>query len=729
MLQITAHKAADVQVFGLAGHLCTHTADAAHDHVDAHTGTAGFLQLQDDVAVADGVVLQDHGRRAAHAGGGDQVIHFFQKHALEPQRCHQHLAAVLGQALYGKVLEYVGCFLANDGIGRDKGIIGVQLTGFFVVVTGADLGDVGVALCALAGDEGQLGVHLVIIKAIDNGAACSFQLLGPVNVVLFIKAGAQLHQSHHFLAVFGRFHQRLHDLGFPRHTVEGHLDGNDLRVMCRLFEHGNEGPDRLVRVAEQHIMLLHLGGKIVLRRRQHGPCRRVEQLRMSVCLDPAGELIEEAQIQRAFLHEHPLMGQHKAVAQQAFHLRGRCSCDLQTHSRQLAAALEQIGHDLTVIDIVIHHALFHVDVRIAGHAEQALFLNGILAKNAGRKMQHQLLGEGKQRLAIFFYNVHPFHLAGNGDDAQALPCRVFFPEQYAQIDLLVAQERERMAVIHDLRAEDGEQLGLEIFFPEMLLLLGQMVKVHLAITAFRQRFQRLCVVFVAFFLQLCRFGHDGSQLFRRGHVGLVFPLDLFALFLFQIGALLQRTHAHHEKFVQIRAIDRKKLDPFCKRNIFIFAQCKNALIKIQPAQFPVDKNGFVTHSIPLFQLPCGSAHGCLPFPGIHHSLRQARNAGCILHPCKRAVLLPIFQNGSGPAFSYARQSAQRGKSGCVQIHQYVLFQPCCIRQRLDRSVLHLQRHGKIKRQRCAQDHCSHREADKNRLPFLGLRQMCFFHCT
>ena len=29
-------------------------------------------------------------------------------------------------------------------------------------------------------------------------------------------------------------------------------------------------------------------------------------------------------------------------------------------------------------------------------------------------------------------------------------------------------------------------------------------------------------------LQLCRLGHDGSQLFRRGHVGLGFPLDLFA---------------------------------------------------------------------------------------------------------------------------------------------------------------------------------------------------------
>ena len=88
-------------------------------------------------------------------------------------------------------------------------------------------------------------------------------------------------------------------------------------------------------------------------------------------------------------------------------------------------------------------------------------------------MQHQLFGKGKLRFAVFFYNVHPFHLAGNGDDAQALPCRVFFPEQNAKVDLLVAQERERMAVIHDLRAEDGEQLRLEVLLPEVLVLLGQ----------------------------------------------------------------------------------------------------------------------------------------------------------------------------------------------------------------------------------------------------------------
>ena len=45
MLEVAAHEAADVEVFGLARHAGTDAADAADDHVDADTGTAGFLKL------------------------------------------------------------------------------------------------------------------------------------------------------------------------------------------------------------------------------------------------------------------------------------------------------------------------------------------------------------------------------------------------------------------------------------------------------------------------------------------------------------------------------------------------------------------------------------------------------------------------------------------------------------------------------------------------------------
>ena len=147
MLQIAAHKAADMQVLGLAGHAGAHAADAAHDHINAHTGTAGFLQLEDDIPVADGVVFQDHGCRTAHAGGGDDTVHLFQQYALEAQRCHQHSRSLSSvsfcTARFWNTLEASS---PMPMVCRDEGIVGVKLAGLFVVVAGADLGDVGVAL-------------------------------------------------------------------------------------------------------------------------------------------------------------------------------------------------------------------------------------------------------------------------------------------------------------------------------------------------------------------------------------------------------------------------------------------------------------------------------------------------------------------------------------------------------------------------------------------------------
>ena len=125
MLQIPSHQTADVQVLGLVGHLCAHAANAAHDHIDAHPSAAGFLQFQDDIPVADRIVFQDHGSRATHAGGSDDVIHLVQQHALEAQRGHQHLVAFFGKLLYGQIAEHLGGFLANALVCGDEGIISI----------------------------------------------------------------------------------------------------------------------------------------------------------------------------------------------------------------------------------------------------------------------------------------------------------------------------------------------------------------------------------------------------------------------------------------------------------------------------------------------------------------------------------------------------------------------------------------------------------------------------
>ena len=126
------------------------------------------------------------------------------------------------------------------------------------------------------------------------------------------------------------------------HAVERHLDGDDVGVLRGLFQHRNKGADGLVRVAQQHIVLFHLGGKVVVLRRQHRPGRRIEQLGVAVGLHAGGELVEETQVKRALLDEDPLVGQLETTAEQLSDLR--CGGDdLQTDGGQLAAALEQIG--------------------------------------------------------------------------------------------------------------------------------------------------------------------------------------------------------------------------------------------------------------------------------------------------------------------------------------------------------------------------------------------------
>ena len=311
---------------------------------------------------------------------------------------------------------------------------------------------------------------------------------------------------------------------------------------------------------------------------------------------------------------------------------------------------------------MVHHALFYINVSVAGNAEQALFLHSILAEDERRIMQHQFLRQGKLGLALPAHQDQPLHLAGDGDHAKALA--LFFLEQSAEVDFLIAQEWERVAVVHDLRAEDGEQLVLEVFFPEALLLLIHRIKVHLFIAAGIQIFQRFLVVFIAILLQMGNLGHDGVQLFLGRHIGLVLTLVLIFLTACKVGAFLQGAHTHHEKFIQIGAINGEEFHLLCQRDILILAQHQHTAVKIQPAEFTVDEDCILFHSSLLpFSLTCGfrrsaSAHISKPIPLIHHCFRQAGHSSSLFHRGKAPVLLPVFNDGPGALLPHSRQGAE-----------------------------------------------------------------------
>ena len=94
-----------------------------------------------------------------------------------------------------------------------------MLRSFLVVVARADLGNILNLPIPLAGDKRKLGVHLIIFKPVNDGAARLFQAFGIIDVALLVKAGAQFHNGNHFFAVFGGADKRLDNLGLMRHPV------------------------------------------------------------------------------------------------------------------------------------------------------------------------------------------------------------------------------------------------------------------------------------------------------------------------------------------------------------------------------------------------------------------------------------------------------------------------------------------------------------------------------
>ena len=166
---------------------------------------------------------------------------------------------------------------------------------------------------------------------------------------------------------------------------------------------------------------------------------------------------------------------------------------------------------------MVHHALVHRDVGVAGHAEQAGLLHGVLAEDRRRIMRDEFLDKGVACDVAFLCEQHTLELVADGDDAIVHPVRLGI-QLNDEIDLFVAQKRERVALVDDLRAEDREYLPLKVRFPEMLLLFVQLVKVHLAVAFFRQRLHQMLPVFVALGLQLRHARRDGRDLLRGGHM-------------------------------------------------------------------------------------------------------------------------------------------------------------------------------------------------------------------
>ena len=97
-------------------------------------------------------------------------------------------------------------------------------------------------------NDRELAVRLQADKAVNDMAACFLKLLGPMDIVLFVKTRLDLNKYRYLLAVVGGFGKRLHDRRVPAYTVQGLLDRKDVRILGGFLYKVHDRLEALIRM-------------------------------------------------------------------------------------------------------------------------------------------------------------------------------------------------------------------------------------------------------------------------------------------------------------------------------------------------------------------------------------------------------------------------------------------------------------------------------------------------
>ena len=123
-----------------------------------------------------------------------------------------------------------------------------------MIVAGAEVA-IGAQFVVLAtGNKTDLGVGFQVKEAIDHLYACSFQIPRPTDVCFFVKSRFQFHQCGNRLSRLGGAFQRGNDWAVVRGSVQGLLDGNDVRILRRLIQKPHHHVETLKRMVDDEIL-------------------------------------------------------------------------------------------------------------------------------------------------------------------------------------------------------------------------------------------------------------------------------------------------------------------------------------------------------------------------------------------------------------------------------------------------------------------------------------------
>ena len=97
-------------------------------------------------------------------------------------------------------------------------------------------------------------MYFQVVQSVDDAAAGIFQTAGPFNVVFFVEPSPQFYQNHYVLAIFCRFDQGFYNFTVGSNAVQGHFNGNDLRISAGFVQQGEERADAFVGECQKTVL-------------------------------------------------------------------------------------------------------------------------------------------------------------------------------------------------------------------------------------------------------------------------------------------------------------------------------------------------------------------------------------------------------------------------------------------------------------------------------------------
>ena len=159
-------------------------------------------------------------------------------------------------------------------------------------------------------------------------------------------------------------------------------------------------------------------------------------------------------------------------------------------------------------------------------------------------MQNQLLAEHIGLGALRHLHQTRQRTAGARDNAHALLFLARLFEHDRRIDFLIAQERERLALVHDNRGQQRCNLAVKEALQMSALLLVNGMEVHNAHAGVLQLHHELSENFIFSGVQAMYCRKNALNLLCGRHIGFIIPNFLIRMHLVDVSA-----DAHAEKLV------------------------------------------------------------------------------------------------------------------------------------------------------------------------------------